>query len=144
MKSEQKPHSFADVLDGTVDPAVLAHLEAGHPIYYFDKSLDSVVEERPDGTILRVTLKPGGVIEYQDQPQCPSCGGWPAPTGPVSLQFWTASTESGSLWFHRTVARMRQVCRASQPVVKLWNFGENCSKEVFRMQLIRPFLGAGI
>lgn len=74
MKSDQKPHSFADILDGTVDPAVLAHLSAGHPIYYFDKALDSVVEERPDGTILRVTLKPGGVIEYQDQPQCPSCG----------------------------------------------------------------------
>lgn len=74
MKSDQKQHSFADILDGTVDPAVLAHLRAGHPIYYFDKALDSVVEERPDGTILRVTLKPGGLIEYKDQPQCPSCG----------------------------------------------------------------------
>ena len=33
MSPDRKPHSFADVLDGTVDPAVLAHLEAGHPIY---------------------------------------------------------------------------------------------------------------
>jgi hypothetical protein len=67
MKSEQKPHSFADVLDGTVDPAVLAQLEAGHPIYYVDDELDSIVEERPDGTIWRVILGPGGAIAYLDQ-----------------------------------------------------------------------------
>lgn len=67
MSPDRKPHSFADVLDGTVDPAVLAHLAAGHPIYYFDSVLDSVVEERPDGTIWRVTLGPGGVVEYPDQ-----------------------------------------------------------------------------
>lgn len=74
MKSDQKPHSFADILDGTVDPAVLAHLAAGHPIYYFCDERDSMVEERPDGTIVRVTLKSGGVVEYDDQVQCPSCG----------------------------------------------------------------------
>lgn len=67
MSPDRKPHSFADVLDGTVDPAVLAHLEAGHPIYYFDKLLDSVVEERPDGTIWRVILGPGRSVSYPDQ-----------------------------------------------------------------------------
>lgn len=67
MKSDPKPHSLADVLDGTVDPAVLAHLSAGNPIYYFDDDLDSVVEERPDGTIWRVILGPGGAVSYPDQ-----------------------------------------------------------------------------
>jgi hypothetical protein len=67
MSPDRKPHSLSDVLDGTVDPAVLAHLAAGHPIYYFDSVLDSVVEERPDGTIWRVILRPGGAIEYPDQ-----------------------------------------------------------------------------
>jgi len=74
MKSDPKPHSLADVLDGTVDPAVLAHLSAGNPIYYFCDERDSIVEERPDGTILRVSLKAGGVVEYVDQDPCPSCG----------------------------------------------------------------------
>jgi hypothetical protein len=67
MSPDRKPHSLADVLDGTVDPAVLAHLEAGHPIYYFCSEIGSVVEERPDGTIWRVRLKAGGVIEYLDE-----------------------------------------------------------------------------
>lgn len=65
MKDQGK-HSFSDVLDGTVDPAVLAHLEEGHPIYYFDDALDSIVEERPDGTIWRVELGLGGHIRYID------------------------------------------------------------------------------
>lgn len=67
MSPDRKPHSFADVLDGTVDPAVLAHLAAGHPIYYFDDDLDSIVEERPDGTIWRVILGPCRAVSYPDQ-----------------------------------------------------------------------------
>jgi hypothetical protein len=78
MSPDRKTHSFADVLDGTVDPAVLAHLEAGHPIYYFCSEIDSVVEERPDGTIWRVRLKAGGVIEYLDEKPVDQ-GGDPSP-----------------------------------------------------------------
>lgn len=64
--TDHPKHSLSDVLDGTVDPAVLAHLAAGHPIYYFDKALDSVVEERQDGTIWRVELGPGRHVMYLD------------------------------------------------------------------------------
>ena len=64
--TDQPKHSLSDVLDGTVDPAVLAHLAAGHPIYYFDDELDSIVEERPDGTIWRVELGPGRSVRYID------------------------------------------------------------------------------
>lgn len=67
MSPDRKPHSLADVLDGTVDPAVLEHLEAGHPIYYVCSEIDSVVEERPDGAIWRVSLKAGGAIEHLDE-----------------------------------------------------------------------------
>lgn len=67
MSPDRKPHSLADVLDGTVDRAVLAHLEAGRPIYYFCDERDSIVEERPDGTIWRVRLKAGGAIEHLDE-----------------------------------------------------------------------------
>tara|TARA_R110002012_G_scaffold8612_4_gene39706 strand:+ start:2583 stop:2816 length:234 start_codon:yes stop_codon:yes gene_type:complete len=64
--TDQPKHSLSDVLDGTVDPAVLAHLAAGHPIYYFDDELDSIVEERPDGTMWRFELGPGRSVRYID------------------------------------------------------------------------------
>jgi hypothetical protein len=66
---EHQQHSLSDVLDGTVDPAVLALLRAGIPIYYFDSELDTIVEERPDGTVWRVELGPGRLVRYlDDQP----------------------------------------------------------------------------
>lgn len=67
--TDEPEHSLSDVLDGTVDPAVLALLRAGIPIYYFDSEMDSVVEERPDGTVWRVELGPGRSVRYlDDQP----------------------------------------------------------------------------
>ncbi len=68
-------HSLADILDGTVDPAVEALLRAGIPIYYFDSALDSIVEERPDGTVWRVELGPGGAVSYLDDEPAFSAGG---------------------------------------------------------------------
>lgn len=62
---EHQQHSLSDVLDGTVDPAVLALLCAGIPIYYCDES-GCIVEERPDGTTRRVELGPGRIVRYLD------------------------------------------------------------------------------
>ncbi|WP_071469115.1 hypothetical protein [Roseinatronobacter thiooxidans] len=64
--TDEPEHSLSGVLDGTVDPAVLELLRAGIPIYYFDKVLDSIVEERPDGTVWRVELGPGARVSYMD------------------------------------------------------------------------------
>jgi hypothetical protein len=57
-------HSLSDVLDGTVDPAVLALLRAGIPIYYYCYEAGCTVEERPDGTVWRVNLGPDRQVSY--------------------------------------------------------------------------------
>lgn len=73
--TDEPQHSLSGVLDGTVDPAVEAILRAGIPIYYFDSALDSVVEERPDGTVWRVELGPGRKVSYLDDEPAFSAGG---------------------------------------------------------------------
>lgn len=64
--TDDPQHSFSDVLDGTVDPAVLALLRAGIPIFYYCDEAGCIVEERPDGTVWRVELGPGRSVRYLD------------------------------------------------------------------------------
>lgn len=45
---------------------MLSLLRAGIPIYYFDSELDTIVEERPVGTVWRVELGHGRSVTYLD------------------------------------------------------------------------------
>lgn len=63
-------HSFSDLLDGEVMPGVRAQLAAGHPIYYYFHDLDVEVEERPDGSVWRVSLRGGRVTYLDAEPVC--------------------------------------------------------------------------
>lgn len=71
--SDEHEHSLSDVLDGTVDPAVLALLSAGIPIFYYCDEAGCIVEERPDGTIWRVELGPGRHVRYIDDQPIRTC-----------------------------------------------------------------------